>query len=184
MNPTGVFPLPAAVSEAGARLSRDLDVRPILARGGDPLSLIVKTTRTLAGDEALHLIVGFEPTQLYAVLRALGRSAHTERLGGDFHVWFYTELDGTPERGEPVREELAPPVELDVRGLEPPQPVITILEKLVDLGPGAQLFVHHHRDPVILHEKLALRGYGARTVNRGEGDYLLHIAPAWVFEND
>ncbi len=176
--------LPNAVAAAGVHTSRELDVRPILDKGGDPFSLIMKTTQKLAPDEALHLVVGFEPTPLYAVMRAQGRSAHTERQGGVFHVWFFPDARATPERAEAAGERAAlqPPVELDVRGLEPPQPMITILEKLVALGPGAQLTVRHHREPVLLYEKLALRGYGARTEKRGEGDYLVRIAPAWVFE--
>lgn len=176
--------LPTAVGAAGTRSSRELDVRPILAKGGDPFSLILKTTEKLADDEALHLIVGFEPTPLYSVMKGRGRAAHTEHTGDVYHVWFYKDAATRPEpeaRGE--RTALKPPVALDVRGLEPPQPMIVILEKLVELGPGAQLEVHHHREPVLLYEKLALRGYGARTEKRAEGDYLVHIAPAWTFES-
>ena len=176
--------VPAPVSAAGVRASRDLDVRSILAKGGDPFSLIMKTTSALGGDEALHLIVGFEPTPLYAVMRAQGRAAHTERDGDTFHVWFYADAKATPERApEPAdqRAPLLPPVELDVRGLEPPQPMIAILEKLVELGPGVQLLVRHHREPVLLYEKLKLRGYAARATRRAEGDFMVHIAPEWAF---
>ena len=162
-----------------------LDVRPILAKGGDPFRLIMQTVGALGADEALHLLVGFEPTPLYAVMRGLGRAAHTEQEDGTYHVWFYRDGKAAPGAAPAAREEraaLQAPVELDVRGLEPPQPMIRILEKLVDLGPGAQLLVRHHREPVLLYEKLALRGYAARCDKRGEGDYLVHIAPAWVFE--
>ena len=177
--------LPNVVRDAGARAARELDVRPVLAKGGDPFSLILKTTRGLGDDEALHLVVGFEPTPLYGIMRGLGRAAHTEQKSGTYHVWFYRDRKATPESAPARREEptaLPEPVELDVRGLEPPQPMIRILEKLVDLGPGGQLLVRHHREPVLLYEKLALRGYAARCDKRGEGDYLVHIAPAWVFE--
>ena len=175
------FPDPVRV--AGAHAERVLDVRPILARGGDPFTLILRTTRELGDDEALHLVVGFEPTPLYAVMRAHGRLAHTEHEDGVYHVGFYRDGRSTPEkRVTQPRGALRAPVELDVRGLEPPQPMIKILEKLVELGDGAQLLVQHHREPVLLYDKLAMRGYGARTTKRGEGDYLVHIAPAWVFE--
>ncbi len=178
--------LPEVVRGAGARAARELDVRPVLAKGGDPFSLILKTTRQLGDDEALHLLVGFEPTPLYAVMRGLGRATHTEQENGTYHVWFYRDARASPEAAAPAAGEegaaLQEPVGLDVRGLEPPQPMIRILEKLVDLGPGAQLLVHHHREPVLLYEKLALRGYAARCTKRGEGDYLVHIAPARVFE--
>lgn len=176
--------LPSAVAAAGVQGAVDLDVRPILGKGGDPFHLIVKTVNSLNERTALHLIVGFEPTPLYAVMRSLGRLAHTERDGDLVHVWFYPDpaAPTAPTPEEAARAPLQEPVQLDVRGLEPPQPIVTILEKLAALGPGAQLLVRHHRDPVLLYDKLRLRGYDARAERRGEGDYLVHIAPAWVFE--
>jgi uncharacterized protein (DUF2249 family) len=162
-----------------------LDVRPVLDKGGDPFTLIMRTARELADDEALHLVVGFEPAPLYAVMQGLGRSAHTEQSGGVYHVWFYRDAVAAPPSssggGEPAA--LRPPVEMDVRGLEPPQPMVQILQKLVDLGPGAQLLVRHHREPVLLYDKLALRGYAARCTKRADGDYIIHIAPAAVFQS-
>jgi tRNA 2-thiouridine synthesizing protein A len=85
------------------------------------------------------------------------------------------------EEQNPPRVPLLPLVELDVRGMEPPGPMVAILEKLVELGPGARLQVRHHREPVFLYEKLRARGYAARTEKRGERDYLVHIAPEWAF---
>jgi len=176
--------LPQQVSAAGTKGARDLDVRPILAKGGDPFALIVKTIGQLQESEALHLIVGFEPTPLYAVMANMGRAAYTEERDGDFHVWFYRDATAAREVPNPAaRVPLQPPVELDVRGLEPPQPMVTILERLADLGAGAQLRVRHHREPVLLYDKLELRGYAARCDKRGEGDYLIHIAPKWAFDD-
>jgi hypothetical protein len=80
-----------------------------------------------------------------------------------------------------ARVPLQPLVEMDVRGMEPPGPMVAILEKLVELGPGARLRVQHHREPIFLYEKLRARGYAARTERRGERDYLVHIAPEWAF---
>ncbi len=69
-------------------------------------------------------------------------------------------------------------------GLEPPQPMIRILEKLTQLGPGAQLTVRHHREPVLLYDKLAARGYAARCEAKGDGSFLIRIAPNWAFEGE
>ena len=165
---------------------RDLDVRPILAKGGDPFSVITKTATSLAPGESLHLVAPFEPVPLYAVLRSMGFASRHELRDGAHHVWF--ERDGAG--GLPAAKETAaaaplqPPVERDVRGLEPPAPMMTILEKLVELGPGAQLLVRHHREPVLLYEKLQLRGYAARAKKVCDGDWIVHIAPAHVFAGE
>jgi uncharacterized protein (DUF2249 family) len=164
---------------------RELDVRPILAKGGDPFSLILKTVQSLAAGEALHLVAPFEPVPLYAVLRSMGYASRHEERDGVHHVWFHRDGGGGMP-AEPVAGDdeapLQPAVELDVRGLEPPAPMMTILEKLVELGPGAQLLVRHHREPVLLYEKLQLRGYAARAKKVCDGDWIVHIAPAHAFE--
>jgi uncharacterized protein (DUF2249 family) len=173
--------IPAEVRAARERL---LDVRPILAKGGDPFRIILRTAGELAFDEALHLVVGFDPLPLYAVLANQGFGAHKQPEDGTFHVWFWRTGHGQQHPAvAPFQERcgLREPVEMDVRGLEPPQPMIAIFEKLAELGEGAQLLVRHHREPVLLYEKLAARGYAAKTSRRGEGDYLVHIAPEWAF---
>lgn len=175
--------LPTQVAAAGQTRERELDVRPVLAKGGDPFHLIMKVVQALEPNEALHLIVGFSPAPLFSIMRGLGHAAYSEERDGAHHVWFYKDgaLPPEPIPGE-QRVALKEPVEMDVRGLEPPAPMVAILEKLAELGPGAQLLVHHHREPVLLYEKLKLRGYAARTTRRGEGDYLVHVAPAWSFD--
>jgi hypothetical protein len=50
-------------------------------------------------------------------------------------------------------------VHVDVRGLEPPQPMVEIL-RLIDSGDASgRLIVHHHREPVFLYPELAERGW-------------------------
>jgi uncharacterized protein (DUF2249 family) len=175
--------LPEVVAAAGTQSAELLDVRPILAKGGDPFHVIMQTVSGLPDERALHLVVGFEPVPLYAVMATLGRRAHVDRQDGVCHVWFYRDkaLQVGPPPGA-LRAPLKPPVELDVRGLEPPQPMVVILERLSELGPGGRLRVRHHREPVLLYEKLKLRGYAARCRRRAEGDYLVDIAPAWAIE--
>ncbi len=175
--------LPKQVTDAGTTREKVLDVRPVLEKGGDPFTLILRTAQKLADDEALHLVVGFEPAPLYEVMKTFGREAHTEHEGEVVHVWFFTPPGHKPEQA--IAAERAPlkePVELDVRGLEPPGPLMAILEKLVELGPGAQLLVRHHREPVLLYEKLRLRGYDARAEKLSDGEYRIRVAPVWAFQ--
>jgi uncharacterized protein (DUF2249 family) len=175
--------VPASLVAAGVKTARELDVRPVLARGGDPFHLIMKTVQSLGPDEALHLVVGFEPVPLYGVLRAAGYAAETEREGEAYHVYFYRDPSTPPPAAVGAeRVPLQPPVEMDVRDLEPPGPMLAILEKLTELGAGAQIHVRHHREPVLLYDKLALRGFAARAEKQPAGDYIVRIAPAWAFE--
>jgi len=46
-----------------------------------------------------------------------------------------------------------------VRGLEPPQPMVRVLEALDRLAPGAELEVRHDRRPLLLYPQLDARGY-------------------------
>ena len=56
--------------------------------------------------------------------------------------------------GAPARDRTV----LDVRGLEPPQPMVRVLEEIDRLGPGAELEVHHERRPMFLYPQLDERG--------------------------
>ena len=126
--------LPASVRRAGAVAARDLDVRPAFAKGANPFALIVETTQALATGEALHVVVDFDPRTLHTFMRSLGWAAHTVRSGDVFHVWFCKPTAPTL----PKWERLQAPVQLDLRNLPTTQPVIAVLEKLVELGPGRE----------------------------------------------
>lgn len=148
-----------------ARLKpHELDVRPILAGGTDPLKTILQHTEQLAPDEYLHLINSFEPVPLYSVLGKRGFDHHTEFVDGTFHVRFYRRMPASekmpPTPGVPAevpgREKV---IELDVRQLAPPEPMMKILEALPQVDEQTLLFVHHHREPLFLYEKLQARGY-------------------------
>ncbi|MBC5768141.1 DUF2249 domain-containing protein [Ramlibacter albus] len=50
---------------------------------------------------------------------------------------------------------------LDVRGLPPPRPLVTILKRIGMLAPGESLVVHLDRDPVLLYPELDEIGWRA-----------------------
>jgi uncharacterized protein (DUF2249 family) len=52
---------------------------------------------------------------------------------------------------------------LDVRGLEPPLPMVLVLERLETLTPDEQLEVVHERRPLFLYPQLDERGFTHRT---------------------
>ena len=138
-----------------------LDVRDDIRRGTEPFARIMAAVKALAGDETLALRVPFEPIPLYDVLGRRGFAHWTERRAPDYwSVWFYR--DATP-RGEPTA---AAPVAaaghrivLDVRGLEPPQPLLRVLQEIDRLGSGSELEVHHDRRPMFLYPQLDERGF-------------------------
>ena len=66
---------------------------------------------------------------------------------------------------------------VDVRGLQPPQPLVAIL-RLIDGTPGLSvLTVHHDRDPQLLYPELAERAWGADRQAAPDGEVRLRLAP-------
>jgi uncharacterized protein (DUF2249 family) len=109
------------------------------------------------------LRVPFEPNPLYAVLGKRGLAHWTEqRAADDWWVWFYRSSEPLPEASSetPAADDRGV---LDVRGLEPPQPMLRVLEAIERLGPGAMLEVHHDRRPMFLYPQLDDRGFRHET---------------------
>jgi hemerythrin-like domain-containing protein len=69
---------------------------------------------------------------------------------------------------EPRADETLP--ELDVRGLEPPAPMMRIMQALAG-APRQPLRVRIHREPIPLYELLAERGFTWRTTPLDDGSY-------------
>jgi uncharacterized protein (DUF2249 family) len=64
---------------------------------------------------------------------------------------------------------------IDVRGLEPPQPLVRVLERLDTLGEAEQLEVIHDRRPVFLYPQLDERGFVHETDEPGPGVVRIRI---------
>ncbi|HEX4995760.1 MAG TPA: DUF2249 domain-containing protein [Methylomirabilota bacterium] len=137
-----------------------LDVREDIRRGQEPFARIMAAVKALADDQALVLRAPFEPIPLYDVLGKRGFVHRTERRASDdWSVWFYRD---PAARAEPTAAPATPAPRravLDVRGLEPPQPMLRVLQEIDRLGPGAELEVHHDRRPMFLYPQLDERGF-------------------------
>ena len=48
---------------------------------------------------------------------------------------------------------------LDVRDMEPPEPLMQVLARIDALGEGQYLHVHHRREPCLLYPNLEQRGF-------------------------
>ena len=66
-------------------------------------------------------------------------------------------------------------VEVDARGLEPPQPLVRILESLAALPAGAELRAWTDPRPIHLYAQLEERGFTAVTQEQANGSFLTHI---------
>ncbi|HSE94097.1 MAG TPA: DUF2249 domain-containing protein [Methylomirabilota bacterium] len=152
-------PRPAALDD---RRAVYVDVREDIARGAEPFARIVAAAKALGDRETLVLRAPFEPIPLYDVLGRRGLAHWTERHGaGDWSVWFYrgpgaSGPGATAAGGAAGRERR---VVLDVRGLEPPQPMVRVLERLDAMSAGDELLVVHDRKPLFLYPQLDDRGF-------------------------
>ena len=65
--------------------------------------------------------------------------------------------------------------ELDVRELEPPEPLQQALAAIAMLKPGERLRMLHHREPFPLYAMLRERGYIYRTTQLSDDCYEILI---------
>jgi uncharacterized protein (DUF2249 family) len=146
-----------------------LDVRDDIRRGVEPFARIMAAVKALGVEEALAMRAPFEPVPLYDVLGRRGLAHWAERHApDDWRVWFYREApppagSGAPDAGPPARPGAAAPLVLDVRGLEPPLPMVRVLERLDSLAGDEQLEVIHERRPLFLYPQLDERGFAHET---------------------
>lgn len=147
----------------------EFDVRPIISGGKDPLKFILAKVKELDKDGVLLLINTFEPIPLYTVLGRQGYAHKVEKEDDVFKIYFYKDatLNSSEENTDSSSDDevniadFENIIEVDVRGLEPPEPMIKILETVSKLDSKTALLVHHHREPLMLYPKLEDRGFRA-----------------------
>ncbi len=164
-----------------------LDVRDLIRAGGEPFSKIIQTVVRLKSDEQLLLVAPFEPEPLYRVLAQYGFSHQATPIGeGDWEVLFTrvapvaASVETTPTPGQSTRPANGrggsePVISLDARGLEPPQPMVQILERLATVPPGGELRARTDRRPMHLYPMLEQRGWTGETEELSDGSYITHI---------
>jgi uncharacterized protein (DUF2249 family) len=167
--------MPPALAAVPAALIVEIDVRPDLRRGEEPFSKIMAARREVRPGGVLRLRATFEPVPLYAVLGKQGLEHWTERFADDdWRVWFYAPASketalSTETRAVSAASPVAPAstaesavddvVILDVRGLEPPEPMMRTFLALEQLPKGKTLLQLNVRVPQFLLPQLAARGF-------------------------
>jgi uncharacterized protein (DUF2249 family) len=166
-----------------------VDVRDDIRNGHEPFSRIMNAVRELRPEQKLLLIAPFEPIPLFGVLRKQG-FAHDSREAGN-GVWevLFTRAAQLSNGHPPVQEyfangkfakrESGPSeikfIEVDARGLEPPQPMVKILEALADLPAGVALCARTDRRPMHLYAQLEARGFTGNSEEQNDGSFITHI---------
>ncbi len=179
-------PAPAFMQQLEPAHVQELDVRPMLQSGQDPFNLILGKVKALKAGETLKIINDFEPIPLIKLLGKQGFGTHSEVLDGNtWHTWFFkAEESAIPTAKAATNSDdfdawagkfEGRTTTIDVRHLEMPLPMHTILEELDDLPTGQALYVHHKRIPVFLLPELEERRFEYRARMIGEGDVKLFI---------
>lgn len=155
-----------------------LDVRPILASGGEPFGAIMQAVNKIPQDGALKLIATFKPAPLLGMLASQGFQNWIETAESDnWTIWFFktnekvdspviskSETEGAHlQKDHPeLRDRLHIKDNtwtLDVRRMVPPEPMQLTLVVLEKLPENITLVQINERAPQMLLNVLADRGF-------------------------
>jgi len=179
----------------------ELDVREQLRNKLEPFQLIMDTVKTLGPDDIFVLHATFKPTPLLGIMKMKGYANKAENVGKEhWKVTFVRKknkhwLDDadSPARssdaavdgastdapdgaaGGASGEHAPKTIELDNRGLEPPQPMMRTLAALERCRAGDQVVIHNDRVPVFLLEELKELGYPYTVEEQPDGSAIVKI---------
>lgn len=172
-----------------AQTGERVDVRPLLESGEDPLLHVISLSMKVPPDGFMILDAPFNPTPLRGVLAGQGFSSWGRKLA-DGHWRIAFRRDGQGLNGdETTGEQCAGPegeakvwhedgrIHMDVRGLQPPLPMLSILRMCKTVG-DAEIVVHHERDPVYLIPELAELGWEVQYLEGDPGEVRLRLVRA------
>ena len=145
----------------------ELDLRDDMRAGREPFSRIMAAVGALHDDRVLRLRTIFEPVPLFTLLARRGFLHESRQYAPeDWSVWFWR---AEPAFDAAVSEPTVGPLSddqpaeretwLDVRGLEPPEPMVRTLAELETLPVGHELVQINVRVPLLLLPMLAERGF-------------------------
>lgn len=154
--------VPEALRQIPAERVVECDVREDLRSGKEPFRRILAAAQATPRGGLLKVWAIFEPAPLYGVLAKQGFSHVTERIAeDDWCVWFHRAGGPAPAASQTnvAPEPDADLIVLDVRGLEPPEPMVRTLEALAAMPRGKTLLQLNVRVPQLLLPKLEERGF-------------------------
>ena len=161
-----------------------VDVREDIQNGGEPFSKIMSAVAMLRPEQQLLLVAPFEPKPLFAVLAKQGFQHAARQISlTHWEVCFTRTSKSTSAPADFVRPVNCPGLrapqsevlDVDARGLEPPQPMIKILETLATLPEDAELRAHTDRRPIHLYAHLEERGFIGESKEQNDGSFITYI---------
>jgi uncharacterized protein (DUF2249 family) len=156
-----------------------LDVRPLLEAGKDPFGEIMRTLGTLKAGQGLAIRANFQATPLMGVFGAKGYVGVVHRLAEDDWILDFQPAAAGAAAPRPAAPGIASSLDsdgaLDVRNLEPPEPLVRIIAACRTLAPGATLKVLHERRPSLLYPKLDELGFTHRTEELAEDVFHIYV---------
>lgn len=173
--------LPDWLEEADESDIHTFDVRPIIEDGTDPLKAIMAEFKKVKPSGILCIINTFVPTPLIHLLeKKQAEKSYIKTINEkEYHTYFLKKgktavPDHLTESNVIMDDENSfdqvcgrfttdKKKVIDVRHLEMPLPMQTILGELEELPVDAALYIHHKRVPIYLLEELA------------DGDFEVHI---------
>lgn len=181
-------PIPGFMKNLRADQIIELDVRPVIDGGKDPLNIIAQKVKDMEADSVLKIINSFEPTPLMHLLGKQGFESYAEVVNDELvNAFFHKQANKTlsaeneekdyPKGWDATIDRFNGKLEtIDVRDLEMPLPMHSILEALQTLPEEKALFVYHKRIPVFLLPELAEQqfSYRIKEINDEEVHLLIY----------
>ncbi|MGY4386202.1 uncharacterized protein (DUF2249 family) [Pedobacter sp. UYP24] len=162
------------------------DVRADLANGIDPFKNIMKKLSKLGTGKTLLVVNSFEPVPLINILKRQNFHINVRNNDADLIETYITSIaDSKPADVEEADDDIFNEIlekytgnfiVIDVRELEMPKPMITILDQLDKISNGKALYVHHKKVPVYLLPELKERHF-YYTYKQTEEEVILLIYP-------
>lgn len=161
--------------------SKRLDVRPVLAAGEEPLGTVLKESSKIKEGEFFEVIAPFDPAPLRRVLARKGFVSYGKFIAEEEWQIVFRRDSALAATG-PIEEEVTArqwreggTYHIDVRGLDPPNPMLAIIALIETEGMTGPIIVHHEREPIFLYPELAERGWRHEIIAGEPGEVRLRL---------
>lgn len=154
-----------------------IDVRPVIAAGDCPFSAVMGLAAGTPPAGGLVIDAPFNPVPLRRALADKGFATFAnQKAESHWRVWCRREQGASEKPSDgvgPAIWQTADGLHIDVRGINAPGPLTSVLG-LIDGGQhGGVVIVHHNRQPLFLFPELAERGWSWNQVPGEPGEVRL-----------